>query len=244
MRSTQTMAEAMKGVAKAMRSMNKQVNLPGIQKIMMEFEQQSEIMDMKEEMMSDAIDDAMDDEADEEETEQIVNQVLEEIGINLSQAVRSRRPGRLPWGGGGRLTWAGPARARGMRGRPGGAQAPAPQGVPAQPAQAAANDLDAQVRGLGRPRRACGAMLTSALWARRAAVGGRDAVSCKHGWRTCGGSDPGPAVVSFAGRRDRNVLNIVSSTDRSPRQRSHRAAHASARALPPRGTGCVTHRAD
>lgn len=34
---------------------------------MMEFEKQSEIMDMKEEMMSDAIDDAMGDEDDEEE---------------------------------------------------------------------------------------------------------------------------------------------------------------------------------
>lgn len=34
---------------------------------MMEFERQSEIMDMKEEMMNDAIDDAMGDEDDEEE---------------------------------------------------------------------------------------------------------------------------------------------------------------------------------
>jgi len=33
----------------------------------MEFEKQSEIMDMKEEMMNDAIDDAMGDEDDEEE---------------------------------------------------------------------------------------------------------------------------------------------------------------------------------
>lgn len=33
----------------------------------MEFERQSEIMDMKEEMMNDAIDDAMGDEDDEEE---------------------------------------------------------------------------------------------------------------------------------------------------------------------------------
>jgi hypothetical protein len=33
MRSTQSMADAMKGVAKAMRSMNKQINLPGIQKV-------------------------------------------------------------------------------------------------------------------------------------------------------------------------------------------------------------------
>lgn len=46
---------------------DRQLKLPQIQKIMQEFEKQSEIMDMKEEMMSDAIDDAMGDEADEEE---------------------------------------------------------------------------------------------------------------------------------------------------------------------------------
>ena len=45
-----------------------QLKLPQIQKIMMEFEKQSEMMDMKEEMMNDAIDDAMGDEDDEEET--------------------------------------------------------------------------------------------------------------------------------------------------------------------------------
>lgn len=44
-----------------------QLKMPQIQKIMMEFEKQSEIMNMKEEMMNDAIDDAMGDEDDEEE---------------------------------------------------------------------------------------------------------------------------------------------------------------------------------
>jgi charged multivesicular body protein 2A len=34
-----------------MASMNRRVNLPGIQKIMMEFEKQSEMMEMKEEMV-------------------------------------------------------------------------------------------------------------------------------------------------------------------------------------------------
>ena len=72
-----------------MSSMNKRVNLPGIQKIMMEFEKQSEIMDMKEEMMNDAIDDAMDEEEDEEESDMIVNRVLDEIGINLADSLGS-----------------------------------------------------------------------------------------------------------------------------------------------------------
>jgi len=51
---------------------------------MQEFEKQSEIMDMKEEMMSDAIDDAMGDEADEDESEAVVSQVLDELGLQLT----------------------------------------------------------------------------------------------------------------------------------------------------------------
>lgn len=46
----------------------RQMNLPQIQRILQEFEKQSEIMDMKEEVMNDAMDDAMGDEDDEEET--------------------------------------------------------------------------------------------------------------------------------------------------------------------------------
>jgi len=91
LKSQDAMAQAMKGVTKAMISMNKQLKLPQIQKIMMEFEKQSEIMDMKEEMMSDAIDDAMEGEGDEEESEQIVTQVLDELGIQMNEEM-----GNLP----------------------------------------------------------------------------------------------------------------------------------------------------
>ena len=55
LKSQSAMANAMKGVTKAMTNMNRQMKLPEIQKIMMEFEKQSEIMDMKEEMMTDVI---------------------------------------------------------------------------------------------------------------------------------------------------------------------------------------------
>ncbi|KAJ0016100.1 hypothetical protein NQD34_014390 [Periophthalmus magnuspinnatus] len=84
LKSNNSMAQAMKGVTKAMATMNRQLKLPQIQKIMMEFEKQSEIMDMKEEMMNDAIDDAMGDEDDEEESDAIVSQVLDELGLNLT----------------------------------------------------------------------------------------------------------------------------------------------------------------
>merc|ERR1712014_426048 len=83
MKSQHTMAQAMKGVTRAMGRMNKSMNLPQIQKIMQEFEKQSEMMEMKGEMMDDAIDDALDDGETEEETEKIVGQVLGELGIEM-----------------------------------------------------------------------------------------------------------------------------------------------------------------
>ena len=49
------MADAMKGVTKALTSMNRGVNLPQISKIMMEFEREAEMMDMKQEVMNDAM---------------------------------------------------------------------------------------------------------------------------------------------------------------------------------------------
>jgi hypothetical protein len=78
------MAQAMKGVSRAMANMNRQMNMPQIQQILHEFEKQSEIMDMKEEMINDAIDDAMEDEGDEEESDAVVAQVLDELGLQLN----------------------------------------------------------------------------------------------------------------------------------------------------------------
>jgi len=74
--------------------MNKQMNLPALQRIAMEFEKENDIMDQRQEMMDDAIDDATGME-DEEESEDVVNQVLDEIGIDLSQTVRMARTPQL-----------------------------------------------------------------------------------------------------------------------------------------------------
>merc|ERR1712179_706110 len=83
------MADAMVGAAKAMKKMNKTMDMPQLQKIMMEFERQSDTMDLKEEMMEDTMDDAFGEEEDEEESEAIVNQVLDEIGISLGGELTS-----------------------------------------------------------------------------------------------------------------------------------------------------------
>lgn len=82
------MGEAMKAVTKAMGTMNRQMNLPSLQKIMQEFERQNEKMEMVSEVMGDAIDDdALEGDEEEEETEELVSQVLDEIGIDMNQEV-------------------------------------------------------------------------------------------------------------------------------------------------------------
>ncbi|KAK3126722.1 hypothetical protein QOZ80_7AG0561380 [Eleusine coracana subsp. coracana] len=85
LKSTQAMGDAMKGVTKAMAQMNRQLNLPGLQRIMQDFERQNERMEMVSEVMGDAIDDALEGDEEEEETEELVNQVLDEIGIDINQ---------------------------------------------------------------------------------------------------------------------------------------------------------------
>ena len=60
------------------------MNLPQIQKIMMEFEKQNEMMGMKEEMMEDAMDDAFADDEDEDEEEGILGAIYAELGIEAA----------------------------------------------------------------------------------------------------------------------------------------------------------------
>ncbi|KAJ1835160.1 ESCRT-III subunit protein did4 [Coemansia sp. RSA 2711] len=91
------MAVAVRDATKAMRAMNAGMNLPGIQKVLMDFERESGVMDMKEEMMEETMDEAMDDEdEEEEESEEIVAKVLDEIGIQLNQTLGSVPTGFAP----------------------------------------------------------------------------------------------------------------------------------------------------
>lgn len=78
--------QAMKGATGVLGSMNRSMNLPALQRIAMEFEKENDIMDQRQEMMDDAIDDVTGLE-DEAEGEEVVEQVLEEIGVDLKQAV-------------------------------------------------------------------------------------------------------------------------------------------------------------
>lgn len=142
LKSQNAMGEAMKGVTKAMTNMNRQLNMPQIQKILHEFEKQSEIMDMKEEMINDAMDDAMEDEGDEEETDAIVSQVLDELGLQLNDQLSGlpQASGSLSVAGGVKAPQ---AAAMGAGGAAGGSGA----GSPVSDADA---DLQARLDNLRR----------------------------------------------------------------------------------------------
>jgi len=87
MKSTEAMQSAMKGVTKAMIRMNKQLKLPKIRKIMMEFMKQNELIEMKQEMTEEHLDMALEGEDDDVEEDRIINQVLDDIGIQFTDAV-------------------------------------------------------------------------------------------------------------------------------------------------------------
>lgn len=83
MKSQDAMAQAMKGVTKALVKMNQKINLPGLQKIMAEFMKENERSEMTQEMIGDTIDDALEEEGTAEEEEAVVSQVLDELGVGV-----------------------------------------------------------------------------------------------------------------------------------------------------------------
>jgi len=80
------MMQSMKGATQLLGSMNRSMNLPALQRIAMEFEKENDIMDQRQEIFEEATDDMMGMD-EEEETDEVVNQVLDEIGVDLGQAV-------------------------------------------------------------------------------------------------------------------------------------------------------------
>lgn len=86
-KSQNSMAQAMRGVTQGLMRMNRQMNLPQIQRIISEFQKQTDMVDMKEEMINDVMDDVFEEDTDEQESDQIVNKVLDELGIEMNQTL-------------------------------------------------------------------------------------------------------------------------------------------------------------
>lgn len=87
LKSQNSMTQAMRGVTQGLVRMNRQMNLPQIQRIIAEFQKQTDMVDMKEEMINDVMDDVFEEETDEQESDQIVNKVLDELGIEMNQTL-------------------------------------------------------------------------------------------------------------------------------------------------------------
>ena len=95
MKTQMAMGKAMYGVTRSLQVMNKQMNMPGMQKMMMEFEKQSEMMEFKQEMMDDVLDDALAGDDEEEKTSEMVAQVLDEIGVSLGSSMETAPMGTM-----------------------------------------------------------------------------------------------------------------------------------------------------
>lgn len=87
MKTNEAMSQAMRSAVGMMSKVNKSMNLPAMQNIMMNFEMEHGKLEMTQEMMDDAISDAMGGADEELETDQVVNQVMDELGLEHSSKI-------------------------------------------------------------------------------------------------------------------------------------------------------------
>ena len=81
---TRSSAEALASATQAMKVSNTAMSVSAVTGVATEFARQSEMMDMKEEMMNDAIDGAMDSASDDEEVDAVFAQVLDGIALDAT----------------------------------------------------------------------------------------------------------------------------------------------------------------
>jgi len=77
-------SNALKGAAGAMSQLNRMVNVPQMQAIMMKFMQENEMMEMKSEMVDEQMDDLWDEDGEmEEESIAAYSAIFNEIGVPM-----------------------------------------------------------------------------------------------------------------------------------------------------------------
>ncbi|PIA19402.1 charged multivesicular body protein-like protein 2a [Coemansia reversa NRRL 1564] len=90
--STQVSTNAFKEAALTMRSMNRNMNLPGMQMVAMQYQREMESMNMRTTIMDDTMEDTMEDASSEEEgdpVDEIVQKAMEEANLQLKQDLGS-----------------------------------------------------------------------------------------------------------------------------------------------------------
>jgi charged multivesicular body protein 2A len=91
-KSHDAMANAMKGVTKALIAMNAKVSIPGLQKVMNEFLRENERAELTQEVLGETLDDAMAEEGSSAQEDLIVNQVLDELGVGAMGELAPEAP--------------------------------------------------------------------------------------------------------------------------------------------------------
>lgn len=80
-----TIMDAIKQNTYAMKIGSRSINVDGVRKIQQQFEYESEVLNIKKEMLEDVVQDALVPEEVSDETQELTDQVLDEIGIEISQ---------------------------------------------------------------------------------------------------------------------------------------------------------------
>lgn len=83
MSALQDVQVAMQSAARALHVLNQQINLQVVQKMMQQFERDTEIMEAKDELISDTLNEMGAQEEDQANEDTIVNQVLDELGVEI-----------------------------------------------------------------------------------------------------------------------------------------------------------------
>eukprot|EP01113_Clastostelium_recurvatum_P009444 TRINITY_DN1454_c0_g1_i1.p2 TRINITY_DN1454_c0_g1~~TRINITY_DN1454_c0_g1_i1.p2 ORF type:complete len:241 (+),score=64.77 TRINITY_DN1454_c0_g1_i1:1267-1989(+) len=98
MRATQSSVKAMAGATRAMAVAGQSMSIPAMQKTAMEYQKQSDMLDMKGEMM----DDMFENPEEDAEADDVVDQVFEEIGLDITSMMPSAQKGELVHAGKGK----------------------------------------------------------------------------------------------------------------------------------------------
>lgn len=90
------MVEAMGKAGAVMGQMNEQMDAKAMAKILNEFQQEGDKMEVKQELMDDALDGIFDDDGMEEEADEVTQQVLEELNLDMMGRMGEVAKGKLP----------------------------------------------------------------------------------------------------------------------------------------------------
>ncbi|CAL9733798.1 DOA4-independent degradation protein 4 [Monosporozyma servazzii] len=87
-KSNDAMVKSMTDAGRILNHMNQGIQLPNLQRIVMDFEKQSDIMDQKQEIIDETMEDTMGVDEDElnedDQANEIINKIVDEIGVDLS----------------------------------------------------------------------------------------------------------------------------------------------------------------